>query len=255
MKANYHTHTHRCRHAGGTDRDYADNALANGFEVLGFSDHVPFPYETYEPPYRMLITRREEYIAAIRGLKAEYASRLRILTGFECECVPRFRNYLTELREQCDYLILGSHGDESAPDYLYSGMCTGKEQLRTYLDFTLKGMEWGIFSYLAHPDLCFHSYAAFDDTARDVSRQICRAAKALGLPLEYNLNGIYNHLGMQGTLGYPCRRFWEIAAEEGVAAILGVDAHSPHSFAWPEWDAGKAFLNELGIPVMETLDI
>ena len=41
MKANFHTHTTRCGHASGTDEDYVRAALAQGFGVLGFSDHVP----------------------------------------------------------------------------------------------------------------------------------------------------------------------------------------------------------------------
>ena len=255
MKTNYHTHTYRCRHAQGQDRDYVESALQNGFSVLGFSDHVPYPYETYVPPYRMLIDGKDGYMADINALKKEYAGKIRILTGFECECVPRFKGYLTELREQADYLILGNHGDESKPDYLYSGGITRPEQVREYTRSTVAGMEWGIFSYLAHPDLCMHSYRVFDDAAKEMSREICRAANALHMPLEYNLNGIYNHLGMKDTLGYPCRRFWEIAAEENVTAIMGVDAHNPASFAWPEWEEGQHFLRSLGIRVLDSLPL
>ena len=253
MKSNYHTHTYRCRHASGTDRDYVERAIENGFEELGFSDHVPYPYTEYIPPYRMVLSEREEYLESVRALKKEYEDRIVIRAGFECECVPQFRSYVTELKSQVDYLILGNHGDESDSNYRYAGFNCEKQHLREYLDSTLEGMQWGCFAYLAHPDLTLHSYPRFDDAAKDVSRQICRAAKALGLPLEYNLNGIYNGLGRQGCLGYPCRYFWEIAAEEGVTAIMGVDAHSPESFAWPEWDAGLKFLKSLGIRVLDRL--
>ena len=255
MKTNYHTHTFRCKHASGTDRDYVEAAVANGFSELGFSDHVPYPYQDYTPPYRMLIHERDDYIKDIGALKQEYAGKIRILRGFECEALPQYRNYLAELREQADYLILGNHGDESKPDYRYAGFNTRPEHIREYVDSTLKGMEWGIFSYLCHPDLPLHSYPVFDAAAKDMSRQIARAAKALNMPLEYNLNGIYNHMGMKDTLGYPCRMFWEIAAEEGATAIMGVDAHSPQSFAWPEWDAGVNFLHSLGINVLEKLEL
>ncbi|MFR5796189.1 MAG: PHP domain-containing protein [Christensenellales bacterium] len=46
MKANYHTHTARCGHATGTDEDYVLAAIEQGFDELGFSDHVPWPYRT-----------------------------------------------------------------------------------------------------------------------------------------------------------------------------------------------------------------
>ena len=44
MLANYHTHTVRCKHAVGSEREYIEAAIANGFKILGFSDHTPWPY-------------------------------------------------------------------------------------------------------------------------------------------------------------------------------------------------------------------
>lgn len=41
MKTNYHTHTFRCKHASGTDRDYVEAAVANGFSELGFQITSP----------------------------------------------------------------------------------------------------------------------------------------------------------------------------------------------------------------------
>lgn len=41
MLANYHTHTFRCRHALGEDREYIEHAIDGGLKVLGFSDHCP----------------------------------------------------------------------------------------------------------------------------------------------------------------------------------------------------------------------
>ena len=45
MKANYHTHTARCGHAEGTDEEYVLAAIERGFDEMGFSDHVPWPYK------------------------------------------------------------------------------------------------------------------------------------------------------------------------------------------------------------------
>ena len=44
MRANYHAHTWRCSHAKGTERDYVEAALDRGLEILGFSDHTPYPF-------------------------------------------------------------------------------------------------------------------------------------------------------------------------------------------------------------------
>ena len=44
MLANYHTHTQRCGHAIGEDREYIEQAVKNGFGILGFSDHCPWVF-------------------------------------------------------------------------------------------------------------------------------------------------------------------------------------------------------------------
>ena len=43
MFANYHTHTTRCNHAAGTDREYVEYAIRSGIKILGFADHTPLP--------------------------------------------------------------------------------------------------------------------------------------------------------------------------------------------------------------------
>ena len=41
MIANYHTHTPRCHHAKGTEREYVENAIRAGIKRFGFADHSP----------------------------------------------------------------------------------------------------------------------------------------------------------------------------------------------------------------------
>ncbi len=45
LKANYHTHTYRCQHAYGSEREYIEAAIRMGIAELGFSDHVPCPFK------------------------------------------------------------------------------------------------------------------------------------------------------------------------------------------------------------------
>ena len=40
MIANFHTHTARCNHATGTDREYVEAAIRAGVKSLGFSDRT-----------------------------------------------------------------------------------------------------------------------------------------------------------------------------------------------------------------------
>ena len=92
MKANYHTHTARCGHAEGTDEAYVRAAIAQGFEELGFSDQVPWPYRSgyTHPRVRMHIDRLDEYVSSIRALADRYADQIRVRVGFECEHFPEY---------------------------------------------------------------------------------------------------------------------------------------------------------------------
>ena len=250
MFANYHTHTTRCRHAVGADREYVAAAIQSGVKILGFSDHTPFPYE---PEFqaentKMSLETLEDYICSITALKEKYKGQIDILLGLECEAVPEFFSFLKEMKQKMDYLILGSHGDKRIDPY--SGVLKEPQQLWRYLDFTVEGMETGLFLYLAHPDVMLGRYPVFDDTAAEVSRKLCREAKRLNMPLEYNLYGIYKGV-KPGCLGYPYDGFWRIAAEENCVAVVGVDAHNPGCFEATPMEPAVEYLRSLGITVLE----
>lgn len=247
MKVNLHTHTVRCGHAEGTDEEYVLAALEKGYDMLGFSDHTPFPFEDGSTGGRM--ADLEEYIGSVGALEEKYKGKINIRVGLECEMYPRYLDYLRQIRPKLDYMILGSHGDifRGAP---HSAQLRQPQQLWHYLEETVAGMETGLFLYLAHPDIMFGEYPTFDDTARQVSRQLCREANRLGLPLEYNLLGVLK--GRDETrLGYPCDAFWEVAAEENVRAVVGVDAHAPHQIQIGDLEGAQKKLRNLGLQVLE----
>ena len=101
---NYHTHTARCKHARGTDRDYVQQAVDSGYQVLGFTDHVAWPFsDGFVSPVRMDASQMPEYAASILKRKEEYAGRLSIHLGAECEYFP---DYLPWLKEQQEALGL-----------------------------------------------------------------------------------------------------------------------------------------------------
>ena len=70
MIANYHTHTWRCRHANGTEREYVERAIEGGLKILGFSDHSPYPFpDGYDSGMRMRLDQVEGYIDTVLALK------------------------------------------------------------------------------------------------------------------------------------------------------------------------------------------
>ena len=90
MQYNLHTHTYRCNHAVGEDRDYVETAIKSGIKVLGFSDHTPqfFKKDGYYSFFRMKPELAEDYAKSILSLKKEYQNDIQILFGFEVEYYP-----------------------------------------------------------------------------------------------------------------------------------------------------------------------
>ncbi len=82
--ANYHTHTPRCRHAQGTEREYIEAAIRAGIRTLGFSDHAPMLFDDgFVSDFRMLPEETEDYVRTLLQLKREYAGEIEILIGYD----------------------------------------------------------------------------------------------------------------------------------------------------------------------------
>ena len=252
MIANYHSHTPRCRHASGSEREYVENALKRGLKIFGFSDHTPqwFPGGYYST-MRMFPTELEDYCRTVRALQAEYAGRLEIPLGLEAENYPDiFDELLLQVRDAgIEYMLLGQHwvGNENGEPY--SGRPTENvDQLERYCNQLIEGMYTGLFSYVAHPDLLH--FVGSPQAYREHMRRLCKAAVATDTPLEINL------LGILTNRHYPNDRFWEIAAEEGCKTVLGIDAHSPEEVLQlqPEQKA-LALAKRHGLTVLETIPL
>lgn len=223
MIANYHTHTWRCNHASGLERQYVENAVSSGLQILGFSDHTPYVFPgSYYSKFRMKLDQLQDYVETVLDLRKEFSGIIEIPLGLELEYYPNLLpQLLPVLRDfPIDYLIMGQHfiGDEINEHY--SGWETGDEKiLQRYVDQVIDGMHSGLFTYFAHPDLIH--YVGDKKIYVSHMRRLCQAAKSCGMPIEVNL------LGMMEERHYPDVLFWEQAAMEGCDVILGRDAHSP----------------------------
>ena len=244
MLANYHTHTVRCKHAKGEDHEYVEAAIAEGFKILGFSDHTPQPYpEGFVSPIRMDMAQLPDYVDSLVRLRDKYRNDIQILIGYEVEYSRNyFEPLLRKLNEYTpDYIIQGQHFVEDEVDGFYAGSKTDREEkLKAYVDFTIEGMKTGLFSYLAHPDLI--NYTGPDDIyCRHMSR-IVEAAVDLNLPLEVNVFGFVDNRW------YPSERFFKMAKGYNPRFIIGCDAHDPAIVRQPSHIEGFCdFLGRCGI--------
>ncbi|MBQ8885422.1 MAG: histidinol-phosphatase [Clostridia bacterium] len=223
MKYNYHTHTYRCRHALGQDREYVEAAIAAGVEEMGFSDHAPLRFpDGFEAGYRMLTDSAEEYVRSINALKKEFAGKIRLHVGYEMEYYPAYFSEMLAFAKSLgvEYFILGQHFFIDERSSKPSGWENDSEaDLKIYVDRVIEGMETGAYTYVAHPDL-LHFTGAEEIYVREI-RRLCAAAKRTNTPLEINF------LGIRTNRFYPHDKFWELAGEAGAPVVVGYDAHEP----------------------------
>ena len=250
MKHNFHTHTTRCKHAVGTDEQYVKAALESGFDVLGFADHAPWAFATdYVSHCRMPADQWTDYKQSVLALKEKYQGQIDIRLGLECEFYGRYFDQLRRLQDDgCEYFILACHFLFTEEEFQYIGLtCRDSErEVLRYAEETVKGIQTGLFSYVAHPDLYMMHREEFSPACMEAADMICQAAKEAHMPLEYNL------LGLSGELhgyprGYPDADFWRYIRKWDNDVILGVDAHDPaHLRDEQVWNTALQRLNALG---------
>lgn len=248
---NYHTHTTRCRHAFGKDRDYVEKAIKAGITELGFSDHAPmlFPDKKYYSNFRMFPDQVEDYVNSINLLKAEYKGKIKIHLGFEIEYLPELFDKTASWLEDkgAEYFILGQHfTDNEYEDYAF--YCGNKsfstKKFDKYINQALEGLKTGKFLYIAHPDL--FKFKGSTKIYKEKMTYFCKEIKKLGYPVEFNLLGFSQHRN------YPDKRFWKIVSEVGLDVVIGFDAHSPEVFQNKKvYDDAVEYLNKLGIEPIE----
>ena len=80
LKLNLHTHTARCNHAAGEEREYVENAIEAGIKILGVADHTPQPFPGgHISRMRMRMSEIEDYTKTVNSLKREYKGQIEIL--------------------------------------------------------------------------------------------------------------------------------------------------------------------------------
>ena len=247
---NYHTHTKRCRHARGEDREYVENAIKTGIKELGFSDHAPYVFDgNYDSGYRMFLDQAEEYKNSVLSLKEEFKNDIKIYYGFELEyykdTFKRELNYLKSF--DYDYLILGQHFVGGEPYGTYIAYIHEDREFIQYVDECIEALSTGEFKYLAHPDIADYKF-----TPSLVEKEYTRLlefCKENDYPVEINV------LGLQTNRWYPNRKFFELAEKVGTKVIVGFDAHTPESISLKSYDLAYNLVKGLNLNIIDRLEI
>ena len=228
MKYNYHTHTFRCSHASGIERNYIERAIANGIKKMGFSDHIPFMHKDgAEKYYRVKKKDVLDYFETLKALREEYKDKIEIYIGFETEYYPTYFDEMISyaLDMGAEYFILGQHqsGSDRADDpngvnaYFCFDENDNEEELTRYINDLISAVKSGYISYAAHPD--GYKFSGNVDFYKKEYARFLKVCKELNVPVELNL------LGIRTNRHYPRPELWEIVGEIGTPVVFGMDAH------------------------------
>ena len=98
IACDFHLHTNFCdgKH---TPTEVAEQAFADGMEILGFSEHSYLPFETFS----LNPDKQERFLSEVAALKETYRGRMKILCGLE-------KDIFSEVKESdFDYVIGSVH--------------------------------------------------------------------------------------------------------------------------------------------------
>lgn len=236
---NLHTHTWRCGHATGSDREYVENAIKAGFNIIGFSEHIQYRMNNGRY-HRINFEDFKYYFYDIELLKKEYENDIQILCGLEAEYVPKSINDLLELSPYCDFILLGHH-QGGLQEKKYCLKCDDEDVLQYAEDIEL-ALTTGLFSIITHPDFFMSARNTWSKECIEASERICIAAKNHNIPLELNIKGSRNKkdlIDKSYCPHYPYRKFWEIASNIGNEVLYGWDAHLPSDLLWSTTETEK----------------
>lgn len=254
MKYNYHGHTKRCHHARGEDEDYVLEAIKNGYDEIGFSDHAPYIFpEGHKSNFRMSLDDAQGYADSINALKEKYKDKISIKLGFEVEYYPELIEKELEFLKSLkyDYIILGQHfTDNEYEDWaLYSGHETDSVALLDkYISQVMLAAKSGEFTYIAHPDVI--NFTGDKDIYIKKMTDMVKKLKEIGIPLEFNF------LGYTTGRHYPADDFWKIVAEYKNDVVIGLDSHDVEMYSDTEnLSKAKEYLSSLGITPLEKVNL
>ena len=225
-KCNFHSHTVRCQHAVGEEREYVEEAIKEGFEVIGFSDHSPYLFKNgYVSRIRMTMYQLEDYVKTIEALKKEYREDITIFLALEMEYFPGiFEPTIEEIRQYpMDYLLLAQHFFYENESFISVRQnWTDEMHLKSYVDLLTNALDTGYFNMVAHPDIV--NFTGDEALYTKYMKKLADRLKDEQIPIEINVNGF------RELCNYPDRRFVKLGVENGNDFIIGVDAHNPDEY-------------------------
>lgn len=229
-----HIHTPRCGHADPSiwDADIAQLFYNAGFKTIAFTDHNPWKnlLDNF-PRHGMKWEQKEEYLDSIHKLKEQYKGKMYIIAGFEMEYIPFLKDEMEELKEISEFTIVGQHFTLNEKNDVFSihkkEYVPSDFELDSYASCLEEACRDGYARIVAHPDLYMFHKSEFGKKETEIAERICKAAVKYNVPLEINLDRIWNNTFLkQYDISYPRKEFWQVAVDyKDLKVVYGLDFH------------------------------
>lgn len=226
-----HMHTPLCKHAKGTPGDYAAHAEKRGLKGIIVTCHNPGPDMAFSNRVRMNPDQFDEYVQMVQQAQDEWAGRVDVRLGLECDFLPDMIPFLTDLLARADFHhILGSVHPQLP--YYRERYDNGRavDFFATYYDILAQAAESGLFNTLSHPDLVKNTYSdqwqLDEDTLETICASLDRIAAA-GTAMELNTSGLHKRIREMN----PAPAILREMRVRNIPVVIGSDAHEPKRVA------------------------
>lgn len=258
---NYNLHTHSIYSDGKCQpREHIEEAIRQGFETIGFSEHGPLPFPTN---FAVKNDKMEQYVAEIKALKEEFKDRIEVLCALEMDYISNSTYNFADERKKfgLDYVIGGLHLVGNAPASTDDLWFTDGPDYHTYdegvqkffdndihravhrfFEQTNEMIEKEQFDIIAHFDkVKMHNRDRFFHESETFYRkeilETLDLIKQKDLIMEVNTRGIYKK---RCDSFFPSPWIMKIAAEMGIPAIISSDAHHYSELSYYFKEAAEA---------------
>ncbi|KDQ54084.1 hypothetical protein JAAARDRAFT_38696 [Jaapia argillacea MUCL 33604] len=282
MPYSHHSHSGQfCKHALGTLEDVVLEAIKQGFEVYGLTEHVPryrdvdFYPEEKDLHVSTLVEQFDAFIAEAHRLKACYASQITLLVGLETEYITELDlkmldDLLERYGEKVEFMVGSVHHVDSTPidfDQATFQKCLESfpskshsnadnpeaqthEQMNTLL-CTYFDSQYTVLArfhpeVIGHIDLCrlYNPSLRFSDYPEvweKLERNIITGVEYGAL---FELNAAALRKGWEGS--YPGEDVIKLIQKHGGRFALSDDSHGPHAVGL-NYDRMASYLRKVGI--------
>lgn len=224
MRIDLHNHTTLCNHAEGTVQEYVEQAIREGVDVFGFSDHAPMGFD---PRYRMQFDQMEAYSEMVHKAKEQYRDQIDILFAYEVDYLPGHMDERV-MKADVDYFIGSVHFiDEwgfDNPEFIGRYQHEDIDYVwQRYFDLIVSMAQSRKFDIVGHLDLIKVFKFLPSGPVLDFAEKSLEAIKEADMVLEINVSGYRKPIGE----AYPSPELLKRAFDLGIPITFGSDAHKP----------------------------